>query len=115
MLPCDPNAADAINAGFITRGNIIKQSKDVQLYGRLLIGICNVPQYLIPGVRLQIKLRKARPSFYLTNKSADSKVTFKFLDAKLFVKRIRVDPDLLSAQNTTLKEGGIARYNFTRV
>jgi len=49
------------------------------------------------------------------NKTADSKVTFKFLDAKLFVKRIRVVPDLLSAQNTTLKEGGIARYNLTRV
>jgi hypothetical protein len=49
------------------------------------------------------------------NKTADSKVTFKFLEAKLFVKRIRVDPELLSAQNTTLKEGGIARYNLTRV
>jgi hypothetical protein len=49
------------------------------------------------------------------NKTADSKVTFKFLYAKLFVKRVRVDPDFLSAQITTLKEGGIARYNLTRV
>ena len=115
LLPCDPTAADAKNAGFITRWNRIKQSKDVQLYGRLHSDICNVPQYLIPGVRLQIKLTKARPSFYLMNKTADSKVTFKFLDAKLFVKRIRVDPNLLSAQNTTLEKGGIARYNLTRV
>ena len=49
------------------------------------------------------------------NKTADSKVTFKFLHSELFVKRIRVDPELLSAQNTTLKEGGIARYNLTKV
>jgi len=45
--------------------------------------------------------------------TADSKTTFKFLDAKLFVKRIRANPVLLSAHNTTLKEGGIARYNLT--
>jgi len=49
------------------------------------------------------------------NKTADSKVTFKFLHVKLFVKRIRVDPQIFSAQNTILKEGGIARYNLTRV
>ena len=115
LLPCDPTTADAINAGFITRWNKIKQSKEVQLYGRLHSDICNVTQYLIPGVRLQIKVTKARSSFYLMNKTADSKVTFKFLDAKLLVKRIRVDPELLSALNTTLKEGGIARYKLTRV
>jgi hypothetical protein len=115
LLPCDPTAADAKNECFITRWNRIKQSKDVQLYGRLHSDICNVPQYLIRVVRLQSKLTNARPSFYLMNQTADSKVNFKFLDAKLFVKRIRVDPELLSAQNTTLKEGGIARYNLTRV
>ena len=49
------------------------------------------------------------------NATADSKTTFKFLNAKLFVKRIRPHPDLLSAQNETLKGGAIARYNLTRV
>ena len=74
-LPCDPTAADAKNAGFITRWNKIKQSKEVQLYGRLHSDICNVPQYLIPGVRLQIKLTKARSFIYLMNKTADSNVS----------------------------------------
>jgi len=49
------------------------------------------------------------------NATADSKNTFKFMDAKLFVKRIRPHPDLLSAQNDTLKDEGIAQYNLTRV
>ena len=49
------------------------------------------------------------------NGTADSKTTFKFLDAKLFVKRIRPHPDLLSAHNDTLTDGAIARYNLTRV
>jgi len=48
------------------------------------------------------------------NATADSKTTFKFLSTKLFVKRIRPHPDLLSANNDTLKDG-VARYNLTRV
>jgi len=48
------------------------------------------------------------------NKTADSKVTFKFPDGKLFLKRIRPKPEFLSAHNTTLKVGGIARYILTR-
>jgi len=101
--------------GFITRWDKIKQSKDVQLYGRLHSDICNVPKFMLPGVNLNIKLTKARPSFYLMNATADSKTTFKFLDKKLFVKRIRPHPDLLSAHNDTLNDGAIALYNLTRV
>ena len=63
LLPCDPTAADANNKGFITRWDRIKQSKEVQLYGRIHSDICNVPVYLIPSVRLQIRLTKARVEF----------------------------------------------------
>ena len=119
MLPCDPSTADksaaATNVVFITRWDKIKQSKYVQLYGRLHSDICNVPMFLLPGVNLHIKLTKARSSFYLMNATADSKTTSKFLDAKLFVKRIRPHLHLLSAHNDTLTDGAIARYNLTRV
>jgi len=64
----------------ITRWNRIKQSKEVQLYGRIHSEICNVPLYLIPGVRMQIKVTKARPSFYLMYKDAETKKVFKFLE-----------------------------------
>ena len=106
MLPCDPSTTDktaaATNVGFITRSDKIKQSKNVQLYGRLHSDICKVTKFLFPGVNLLIKLNKARSSFYIKNSTADSKNTFKCLDAKLFVKRIRSHPDLLSAHNDTL-------------
>jgi hypothetical protein len=71
ILPCDPKAADAKNKDFITRWNRIKQSKEVQLYGRLHCDICNVPQYTLPGVGLQITLIKAKQNVFLKNKSAD--------------------------------------------
>ena len=117
MLPCDPSTADKIaaNLGFITRWDKIKHSKDVQLYGRLHSDLCNVPKFLLLGVNLQIKLTKARSSFFLMNATAYSKTTFKFTDAKLIVKRVRPHPELLSAHNDTPKDGAIARYNLTLV
>jgi len=114
LLPCDPTAADAKNKGFITRWDRIKQRKEIQVYGRIHSNICNVPLYLIPGVRLQMRLTKAKSSFYLMNKD-DSTTVFKFLDAQLLVNRVRPSPSLLLAHNTILAQGAIARYNLTRV
>jgi len=114
LLPCDTTAADAKNKDFITRWDRIKQSKEVQLYGRIHSEICNVPLYLIPGLRLQMRLTKAKSNYYLMNKT-DSTTVFKFLDAQLLVNRVRSSPSLLMAHNTTLARGVLARYNLTRV
>jgi hypothetical protein len=92
MLPCDPTQPDTKNTGFIDRWNRQKQSKEIEMYGRIHSDICNVPKFLLPNIRLQIKFTKAKPSFYLMNTAADSKTIFKFLDAKLIVKRVRPNP-----------------------
>ena len=113
-MPCDPTAADTKNKGFITRWDRIKQSKEVQLYDRIHSDICNVPLYLIPGVRMQIRLTKTKSSIYLMNK-ADSTTVFKFLDAKLLVNCVRPSPSFLLAHNTTLARSALARSNLTRV
>jgi hypothetical protein len=42
LMPCYPAAAVAKNKGFVSRWNRIKQSKEIQLYGRLHSDICNV-------------------------------------------------------------------------
>jgi len=115
LLPCDPAVADSKNKDFITRWNKIKLSKEVQLYGRIHSDICNVPLYLIPGVRIQIKLARAKPSFYLMNKDAETKTAFKFLDAQLLVNRVRPSPSLLLAHNIAHGKGALARYNLTSV
>ena len=85
------------------------------MVGRLHTNICNVPKHLLPGVRMQIKLTKARREFYLMSKDADSKVVFKLLDAKLLVKSVRPNPAYLVAHNTALQAGAIAKYKLTRV
>ena len=63
---------------------------------------CNVPTHLLPGVRMHIKLTKAKQNFFLMNKAADSKVAFKFLDAQLLVNRIRPNSAYLLGHNTTV-------------
>ena len=74
MQPVEPSAENVTamtNKGFVLRWNRISASREFHLFGRLHSTICNVPLYLLPGVRLQIRLTKARPSFYLMNKSVD--------------------------------------------
>ena len=70
---------------------------------------------MLPGVKLRIKLTKARPSFYLKNKTPDSKTIFKFFYANLLVRRVHLNPAILSAQTIAVNKGVLARYNVTRV
>jgi hypothetical protein len=103
------------NTGFVARWNRIKQSKEVQLIGRLHSDICNVVTYLLPCVKLQIKLTKNKRPFYLMSTKADPTTKFQFLEAYLIVNRIRPNPYYLIGHNTTLAKGGLARYNRWRV
>jgi hypothetical protein len=62
-----------------------KKSKAIELYHRLHADICNVSQFLLSGVRMQIRLTKAMDDFYLMNSHTDTKTraTFKFLNGEL--------------------------------
>jgi len=118
MQPSDPTAethTSATNDRFIARWSRLSGSRDVQLLGHLHTDLCNVPLFLMPRVPLQIKLRKARLSFYLMNKSADTKTTFKFLDAYLLVRCVQPNPAILEAQEKVVGKGALARNSMTRV
>jgi len=84
MLLCDPKTATlavVTNRGFVTRWVKLSASKELLLFGRLHSDLFNVPLVLLPGVSPQIRLTKARPTLYVMSKEADSKNTFKLLDA----------------------------------
>ena len=74
-----------------------------------------MPVYLPPGFRLQIKFTKAKSSYYLMKQVAESKTVLQFLDAQIWVKRIRPNPKIPLAHNVVLSKGSVARYNMTRV
>ena len=101
LLPCYPTKAKSMNTGFIARWIFLKQSKELQLLGRLLSDICNDIPYRLPGVKLQIKLTKGKRTFYLMNTKSDSTTEFQFLEAYLIVNRIRPNPAYLIAHSAT--------------
>jgi len=103
------------NGGFCARWNRLKESQTVEMCGRLHSDICNVPLFLLNGVKIQIKLTKAKKAFYLLSDRADTKATFKFQEVLLYVKRIRPASSILASHNEALLAGYPARYNFTRV
>ena len=101
MTARDPMAethTTSTNDAFIPLWSRLSDSRDVQLFGRLHTDFCNVPLFMLPGVQLQIRLAKALPSFYLMNKTADSKTTFKFLVTYLMVRRVQSNTNLVGSR-----------------
>ena len=94
-----------------------KTEQNNRVLGRLHADICNVPQFLLSGVRVQIRLSKDKDDFYLMSPNTDTKTkaTFKFLDTELIVRRIRLSPKISVAHNEALSKGFLARYKLTRV
>jgi len=115
-LAGDPPSTSIKNKGFVKQWDRQKESGVTALYGRLHADICNVSQFLLSGVRVQIKLTKAKDDFYLMNSHINTKkATFKFLDAELIGRRIRPGRKISVAHNEALSKGYLARYNLTRV
>jgi len=88
------------------------KSQTIEMYGGIHSDICNVPLHPLSGVKIQIKFTKAKEAFFLISNKADSKVKYVFKEARLYVKRIRPNPAILSSHNEALLKGYPARYNF---
>jgi hypothetical protein len=75
MRPCGPLVeihTATTNEGFIARWPRLTGNRDFQLFGLLHTDLCNVPFFLLPGLRLHIKLTKALPSYYRISETAES-------------------------------------------
>jgi hypothetical protein len=82
---------------------------------RIHANLFNLPRLLIPGVKIHVRLTKAMDIFYFMKTERTSISTFKFLEAKLNVRRVRPNPDVLRAHHLVLTKGGTIRFDFTRV
>ena len=83
MNTCDLMAEThtvSTNDVYISGWSGLNATRDVQIFVRLHTNLCNAPLFMLHGVHLQIKLATGRLSFYLMNRTTDSKKNFKFLD-----------------------------------
>jgi hypothetical protein len=76
--------AEKSNAGFILRWEETKESQQIQMYGHIHADIFILPLFLLPGVKLHIKLTKAKKDFYLLSGKVAPQVYFKFEEALLY-------------------------------
>jgi len=53
-----------------------EKSQTIDMYGRIHSDICNVAHYLLNGLKIQIKLTKAKQAFFLLSNKANAKVKF---------------------------------------
>jgi hypothetical protein len=79
LLPCDLTADETTttNRDFVRRCELQKKSIGIEIMGLLHNDIFNVATNLLPGVRVQVKLKKVKPEFNVMNKENDSNVNFR--------------------------------------
>jgi len=75
------------------RKSWLKEGESLEMCGSLKIDFFDQPKYLIPGVNVKIKLIKNNPIHMFQCKTSTPKITFK--NAKLFVRRVKVDQSVL--------------------
>ena len=79
----------------------IAKSRKFSMCSSLQLDFMDQPKYLIPGVNIHIRIKRSDPKFCL-EAAAKLAPHFKILDAKLLVRRVRVDPSVLSGHTIGL-------------
>lgn len=92
------------NAGFVTRKNLLSNSKACELYGRLNCGLFNQHLLLPQGLDLRIKLTFAPESFYIWSQDPASEVKLHIIDSTLYVKQVLINPGVLLAHAKILSQ-----------
>ncbi|KAM4048916.1 uncharacterized protein F54H12.2-like [Anomaloglossus baeobatrachus] len=84
-------ALDGLNAGFVKRARITRNSKTVDLLGPIFGDVFNQPKLVLNGLDLKIKLSRNKDTFCLMSGDAEP-YKVQILQASLYVKRVQVSP-----------------------
>lgn len=105
-------AGDVANSGFVKRRQLSRNSRVLDLMGRLHADIFFQERYLLNNVDLKIRLTRSKDSFCLM--SANEGRIVKILGAQLLVRKVRLSPSIALAHAKTL-EVSTAKYPLRRV
>lgn len=94
------------------RKKLITQSRECELVGALRLDFFNQPKYLLPGVNVSLKMSRAKDLFALTG-GGQCNPLIKFLNMRLYVRRVRVNPSVMKAHEDGLTKRN-AIYPYTR-
>lgn len=110
----DDNSFDELakNNGAKQRGKLTKNSKILDLYGKLHVDMLNQHLLLLNGVDLRLSLLTNRPEFYIHGIEADKSIV-RIVEATLYVKHCTINPNVLIAHQKML-EIKPAKYHYKR-
>ena len=110
----EPVGQNASNQGLGKRYQYIKESKTVDLLGRLHSDIFMQDRLLLNQVDLGIKLTRSKNEFCLLSPVEGAGYKVVLQDASLFVRRCKVNPTIMNAHSKAL-DRGTAKYPINRV
>jgi hypothetical protein len=90
----------------------ITKSQVAELAGSLRLDFFNQPRYLLPGVTVKVSLTRNKDTFTLSGGGSEASRLI-LLDVKLYVRRVRVAPEVMLAHEKGLMNKN-AIYPYTR-
>lgn len=90
----------------------IATSKVCELMGALRLDFFNQPKYLLPGINVRLSLTRSNDKFALQG-GGTSNPTINIMEAKMYVRRVRVNPDVVKGHELGLVKKN-AIYPYTR-
>ena len=101
----------AVNAGLATRRQLARQSRVIDMMGRIHADIFFQDRYMLNEVGVKIKLIRSNDAFCLMG---DAAYKVKITHASLFVRKVKLMPSVFLAHAKAL-ERGTAKYPIRRV
>ena len=99
------------NAGFMARRKAARESRIIDMMGRLHLDMCFQERYLLNEVNVKIRLTRSKDAFCLMGANAR---TVKIVSAVLIVRKARLSPSVALAHAKGL-EVSTAKYPIKRV
>ncbi|XP_025155142.1 uncharacterized protein F54H12.2-like [Harpegnathos saltator] len=100
------------NHGLDKRVAFVQGERTLDLVGHLHCDVFNQDKFLINGVEVRMRLVRSKDSLCLLEGNTMSRI--RILDATLFIRRARINPDILLA-HTKMLTRTTAKYPLTRV
>lgn len=105
---------DVTNGGYVVRKSWTAGGASKDFYGKLFIDLFQQSKYMFGNVDMRIKLIRAAHSSALWCNVSGEKPKFIIERAVLFLKRIRIHPQIVNEINNSLLRGAMLHYPINR-
>ena len=95
------------NQGFKTRAARAKNSKTIEMLGRLHLDFCKQGKLLLNNVNIKIRLVRNNDAFILRAPDNDTAYKIHLLDVNLMVRKCKINPNVLGAHLKWQQDGHV--------